>query len=133
MAVYCNDLDRCYLLPIDLVAGRSVVHLRLGQTRNNQRAALNWAADYEFRGAVAQLAERSHGIRKAEGSNPFSSIPREAAPTFEEVGAHQFRNHFGYYMERAAAGAEILVRRRGKPYARLCPPVLNPLAVAADD
>jgi len=25
-------------------------------------------------------------------------------------------------MEQAAAGAEILVRRRGKPYARLGPP-----------
>ena len=50
VAVYCDDLDCCYLLPIDLVAGRSVVHLRLDQTRNNQRAALNWAADYEFVG-----------------------------------------------------------------------------------
>ena len=26
----------------------------------------------------------------------------------EQVGAHQFRNHFGWYMERAAAGEEIL-------------------------
>jgi len=39
----------------------------------------------------------------------------------EEVGAHKFRNHFGYYMEQAAAGTEILIRRRGKPYARLGP------------
>ncbi|HWA55139.1 MAG TPA: type II toxin-antitoxin system prevent-host-death family antitoxin [Solirubrobacterales bacterium] len=39
----------------------------------------------------------------------------------EEVGAHVFRNRFGFYMERAAAGAEILVRRRGKPYVRLVP------------
>jgi antitoxin (DNA-binding transcriptional repressor) of toxin-antitoxin stability system len=29
-------------------------------------------------------------------------------------------------MERAAAGAEILVRRRGKPYARLGPAVPIP-------
>jgi prevent-host-death family protein len=40
----------------------------------------------------------------------------------EEVGAHQFRNHFGYYLERAAAGGEVLISRRGKPHARLCPP-----------
>lgn len=26
--------------------------------------------------------------------------------TRREVGAHEFRNHFGYYMERAAAGEE---------------------------
>jgi len=35
------------------------------------------------------------------------------------VGAHQFRNHFGWYMQRAAAGEEILVTRRGKPCVRL--------------
>jgi len=28
-------------------------------------------------------------------------------------------------MERAAAGAEILIRRRGKPYARLGPATLE--------
>jgi antitoxin (DNA-binding transcriptional repressor) of toxin-antitoxin stability system len=38
------------------------------------------------------------------------------------VGAHKFRNHFGYYMERAAAGTEILVSRRGKPYVRVTQP-----------
>jgi hypothetical protein len=134
VAVYCGDLDRCYLLPIDLVADCGVITLRVKPTRNKQRAALNWAAEYEFRGAVAQLAERVDGIDEAEGSNPSSSIPSdEAAPAFEEVGAHQFRNHFGYYMERAAAGAEILVRRRGRLYARLGPPDLNPTPVAADD
>jgi antitoxin (DNA-binding transcriptional repressor) of toxin-antitoxin stability system len=36
-------------------------------------------------------------------------------------------------MEKAAAGAEILIRRRGRPYARLCPPALTPAAVVADD
>jgi prevent-host-death family protein len=35
------------------------------------------------------------------------------------VGAHEFRNHFGFYMERAAAGEEILVTRRGRPSVRL--------------
>ena len=39
----------------------------------------------------------------------------------EQVGAHKFRNHFGYCMERAAAGADILIRRRGSSYARLGP------------
>jgi prevent-host-death family protein len=38
-----------------------------------------------------------------------------------ETGANQFRNHFGYYLERAAAGDEILISRRGRPYARLSP------------
>ena len=37
------------------------------------------------------------------------------------MGSHEFRNHFGYYLERAAAGDEILIRRHGSPYARLVP------------
>ncbi len=123
VAVYCGDLDRSYLLPARLFAGRSMVFLRVEPTRNNQRAALNWARQYEFRGAVAQLAERSDGIRKVRGSIPLSSTSLEesANPSAEEVGAHLFRNHFGHYMERAAAGSEILIRRHGKPYARLGP------------
>ena len=38
-----------------------------------------------------------------------------------QVGAHQFRNHFGWYMERTVAGEEFLVTRRGKPCVRLVP------------
>jgi prevent-host-death family protein len=122
LAAYCEPLDRCYLLPVDMVVGRRVVCLRVSPTRNGQRAAINCAAVYEF-GAVAQLAERRYGIPEAEGSSPSSSTNQEnpSQPTSEEVGAHEFRNHFGYYMERAAAGTEILVSRRGKPYTRLCP------------
>jgi prevent-host-death family protein len=54
-------------------------------------------------------------------------------PALAEVGAHEFRNHFGYFMEQAAGGTEILIRRRGRPYARLVPPNLNPTPAAADD
>jgi prevent-host-death family protein len=127
VAVYCADLDCCYLLPVRLIAGRHMINLRLSRPKNNQRAALHWAAEYEFPGAVAQLAERSDGIRKAGGSNPPSSTFGVAStlPGEEEVGAHVFRNHLGYYMERAAAGTEILIRRRGKPYARLGPAALK--------
>jgi prevent-host-death family protein len=60
-------------------------------------------------------------MAEATGSSPVSSITPTKAST-AEVGAHEFRNHFGWYMERAAAGEEILVTRRGRPYARLAPP-----------
>jgi prevent-host-death family protein len=48
------------------------------------------------------------------------------------VGCHEFRNHFGYYLEQAAAGHEIRISRRGRPYARLVPaePVQPALAAA---
>jgi prevent-host-death family protein len=39
----------------------------------------------------------------------------------QQVGAHKFRNHFGWYMERTVAGEEFLVTRRGKPCVRLVP------------
>jgi hypothetical protein len=126
VAVHCAELGTNYLLPPDLFEGRCHVWLRTGQPKNAQRAALNWAADYEFRGAVAQLAERSNGIRKVRGSNPLSSIPEEevasTADTDEkvvQVGAHQFRNHFGHYMEQAAKGTEVQVSRHGRPFVRL--------------
>jgi prevent-host-death family protein len=122
VAVYCGDLRTSYILTPDLFEGRSTIWLRTGPAKNGQRAALNWAADYEFQGAVAQLAERSNGIRKVRGSNPLSSTPQaEKRPTVELVGAHEFRNHFGYYLEHAMAGGEVRVNRRGRPHVRLCP------------
>ena len=50
IAAYCEHLDACYLLPIELIAGHHVLNLRLAPPRNNQRAAINWAADYESLG-----------------------------------------------------------------------------------
>ena len=81
VAVYCRSLDRCYALPVALVAGRRRVHLRLSPSRNNQQAGINWAAKYEFGsldwgdpGAIAQLGERLAGSQKVAGSSPASSI-----------------------------------------------------------
>jgi prevent-host-death family protein len=123
VGVYCDALERCYLLPVALVAGRGSIALRLCPARNCQQAALNLAADYEFRGAVAQLEERVAGSDEVRGSSPLSSTApaQSSAPTSVEVGAHEFRNRFGLYMEQAAAGAEILISRRGRPCARLGP------------
>lgn len=122
IGVYCDELNSCFLIPIEVAGGMAAISLRLAPARNGQRAALNWAEQYQL-GAVAQLAERRRGTAEARGSNPLSSTPEAAveAAAVEEVGAHQFRNHFGYYLERAAAGTEVLVSRRGKPHARLCP------------
>jgi prevent-host-death family protein len=121
VAAYCEELDRCYLLPSSLIVGMRAIHLRHSAPRNGQRACINLAADYEFAGAVAQLGERRRGTPEATGSSPVSSTTSSAAPAVVKTGAHQFRNHFGYYMERAAAGEEIHVSRRGKPYVRLLP------------
>ena len=121
IAAYNPELDRCYLIPAALICGMRLFSLRLAPPRNNQRASLNWATDYELSGAVAQLEERRRGTAEAGGSSPPSSIPGSNPSPSVEVGAHMFRNHFGYYMEQASAGQEIKVTRRGKPYVRLLP------------
>jgi prevent-host-death family protein len=118
VAAYCGDLDRCYLLPIALVAGRREIHLRVSPARNAQRACINAATDFELSGAIAQLGEHLRGTQGVAGSSPASSTHSFAAV---DVGCHQFHNHFGYYLERAAAGEEIRISRRGRPYARLVP------------
>jgi prevent-host-death family protein len=120
IAAYCGELEECYLLPVDLIAGQHMVHLRLAPPKNRQRAALHWAADHQLPGAIAQLGERGHGMAEVVGSSPTGSTPLESR-AIVTVGAHEFRNRFGWYMERAAAGEEFLVTRRGKPYVRLVP------------
>jgi prevent-host-death family protein len=123
IGAYCEELNDCFLIPIAIAEGKSAISLRLAPARNGQRAALHWAEQYRL-GAVAQLEERRHGMAEVRGSSPLSSTSKGAAQaaSVEEVGAHQFRNHFGYYLERAAAGTEVQISRRGKPHARLCPP-----------
>ena len=119
IAAYCHELDRSFLLPFEgKVGSQTAIQLRLSTPQNGQRASVNYAADYEFSGAVAQLGERRHGMAEARGSSPLSSTPPVAASE-RVVGAHEFRNQFGYFMERAELGEEILVTRRGKAIVRL--------------
>ena len=75
------------------------------------------AADYRL-GAVAQLGERRHGMAEVRGSIPLSSTSPDDATV---VGAHEFRERFGWYQERAAAGETVHVTRRGRPFVVLGP------------
>ena len=79
LAAYCAALERCYLLPISVIAGQNLIHLRLAPARNNQRALVNWAHEYEL-GAIAQLGERRHGMAEVVGSSPTSSTSEATAP-----------------------------------------------------
>ena len=119
VAAYCHELNRVFFIPASEVTERAAVYLRIEEPKNGQRAALNWADDYSL-GAIAQLGERLRGTQEVAGSSPASSTPEEHADVV--VGSHRFRNHFGYWMERAATGDEFLITRRGRRYARLGPP-----------
>ncbi|MCW3068818.1 MAG: hypothetical protein JWL67_1443 [Solirubrobacterales bacterium] len=59
VGAYSPELQRCFLLPIDEVAGRRAVHLRLEPTRNNQSERIKWARNYEFPASI-------HGLRHAQ-------------------------------------------------------------------
>ena len=78
-AAYCMELDRCFYFPIEAVAGRHVIALRLAPTQNNQHRLINWADDYDFAvtlscyGAIAQLGERQRGTLEVAGSSPAGS------------------------------------------------------------
>ena len=122
---YCGDLDRCDAFPIEICAGMYAFTMRLNPPRNGQRAAINSEAKFRLPGAIAQLGERCHGMAEVAGSSPAGST-ESPAPAIPEVGAHEFRERFGWHIQRAAAGAEILITRRGRPFARLGPPHAPP-------
>ena len=58
-------------------------------------------------------------MAEARGSSPLSSTPSPAERT--TIGAHELRERFGYWMERANTGDEIHITRHGRPFARLGP------------
>jgi prevent-host-death family protein len=118
-AVYCGELDRCFLLPAQAFASRTAIHLRLTQPRNAQRACINLASSFDFAGAVAQLARAPHwqcGGQGFESPQLHSENIRDAPPT---VGADACRTQFGAWIERVRAGEDVVVTRRGRPMIRL--------------
>jgi hypothetical protein len=115
LAVYCGALDRCYLLPQTLFVGRRAVQLRLKPTRNGQRSCINLAADYEFDGAVAQLARAPAWHAGGRG---FESPQLHSNPP-ESIGSDEFRNRLGYYLDLAASGQALRITRWGKRYLKL--------------
>ena len=52
VGIYAPSTDRCYLLPVEEVVGRTTLSLRLAPTRNNQAQLVRWAKDYEMEHAL---------------------------------------------------------------------------------
>jgi hypothetical protein len=48
IAAYCAAIDRCYLIPYDVINGAVQLHLRLRPARNNQHLGIRLASHYEF-------------------------------------------------------------------------------------
>ena len=115
VGVYCGDIDRCYLLPQRLFVGKSQVHLRVVPPKNGQRSCINLADDYEFYGAVAQLARAPEWH---SGGRGFESPQLHLEPPMA-IGSDEFRNRLGYYLDLAAEGQELTITRWGKRFLRV--------------
>jgi PD-(D/E)XK endonuclease len=115
VGVYCGAVDRCYLLPERLFVGKHVVYLRLVAARNGQRSCINLAEQYEFDGAVAQLARASRWQREGQG---FESPQLHSNPPVS-IGSDELRNRLGYYLDLAAEGQELTITRWGKRFLRV--------------
>ena len=117
-AVYCGELDRCFLVPAKLVVHKTCVSLRLAPPRNRQRSCINLADDFTFDGAVAQLARARDWQSRGRGfeSPQLHANPQAAAVS---IGADSCRVSFGHWIDQVAAGKDVVVTRRGKPMIRL--------------
>jgi PD-(D/E)XK endonuclease len=67
VAAYSPHLSRCFLIPIDQVAGRRAIHLRLAPTKNNQAERIRWARDYEFPAMMQRLKQSALRHDKLDG------------------------------------------------------------------
>jgi hypothetical protein len=126
-AIYCGELDRCFLLPAALLANKTQIRLRLTPTRNGQKSCTNLADDFTFDGAVAQLARalgwqpRGRGFESPQlHSSAGSPPPLDAGALY--VSADVFRTGLGQWIDRVAAGQELTITRRGRPVARVSSP-----------
>jgi prevent-host-death family protein len=135
LAAYCQPLNQCYLLPEDMVVGKHAIQLRIAPARNNQRAAINFAEDYEF-GAVAQgksdaLAARRPRVRIPPAPLSQTDLIFPDRDKFDDlktmVGMDEFYSKLAQYVRRAEGGEEIQVTRWGKPVAKLGPIELAPV------
>jgi len=46
--VYCSEIGKVYLVPVQAFTNGAEIRLRLKQTKNNQGSGITWAKDYEI-------------------------------------------------------------------------------------
>jgi PD-(D/E)XK endonuclease len=56
LGAYCSPLDRCYLIPYEVIDGAVQLQLRIRPARNNQRRGVRLASRYEFGATLREAA-----------------------------------------------------------------------------
>lgn len=74
IAAYAPDTDRCYLIPVNEVEGRTVLSLRLGPTLNNQAELVRWAKDYELEDAIERYWSPRPTLPDLDAQSRFEAI-----------------------------------------------------------
>lgn len=46
--VYCAELEKVYLVPVQEFPDKGEIHLRINPTKNNQKKRIHWAKEYEL-------------------------------------------------------------------------------------
>jgi hypothetical protein len=71
VAVYCEELSQCYLIPVELFDRmRRGLSLRVAPTKNGQIASINWAQQFLL-----------------EATLPFSPTSKSSAPTTSAIAS----------------------------------------------
>jgi prevent-host-death family protein len=65
------------------------------------------------------LGERVTGSHEVAGSSPASSTTADRMPI--TIASNPFRDRLGHWMDRVAAGEDVVIPRHGKPRIRLAP------------
>ena len=132
IAAYCPALNRCFFIPATRFDGHSQLLLRLAPSRNNQRLGVNWADEFELgarleslRGAVAQLGERSDGIRKVRGSIP-PRLHREARTAGVALRCRLLRDPFVVVLNGHGAAVGCATTTKGDGHGRSDGPLRDP-------
>jgi hypothetical protein len=73
IGIYSAELGRCFLIPIEELAGARSLRLRLDPARNNQAHGVRWASDYGFERVIRERLSR------ASAGSTSGKLAREAA------------------------------------------------------
>ena len=78
-AVFCEELNKVYLIPVDQV-GTNSANLRLVPAKNNQVRNVQWAKDYEYKWAQLDSNQRPTSYEPAALTTELWALTERIIP-----------------------------------------------------